>query len=155
MYRPVPRVRRRLPFVPALLFFALLPSSSYATLYKCAHQSTVTYSDRPCEGQQREVAAPPATASGRTTVPDYPAQLAREKAELSQLQNLREQRERQDQQIRDLAVRGQAAKQKKCRTLALQSKWKQEDADQAPLKSKASATRKARRSLEKFHNECS
>lgn len=155
MHRPVCWVRWRLSFVPALLFFFLLPSSSHATLYKCTHRGTLTYSDRPCEGQQGDLAAPPASASARTSVPDYQDQLAREKAELSQLQNLREQRQRQDQQIRDLAVRGQAAKQKKCRTLALQSKWKQEDADQALMKSKASATRKARRSLEKFQSECS
>jgi len=155
MHAPVLPVRWRRSAVFVFLFCAWLPPVSHAALYQCTHQGTLTFSDRPCEGVQRELAMPSAPAAGRAGASDYPAQLVREKAELTQLQNLREQRERQDQQIRDLTIRGQVAKQKKCRSLALQSKWKQEDVEQAPPKSKASATRKARRSMEKFQSECS
>ena len=120
-------------------------------VYKCTVQGSVTYSDRPCdsEGQDKQLAP---AASGRRVENDDP--LAKEKAELSRLQKSREQRERQEQQIRDLYTRGAAARARKCSTLSLQLRWRQEDLRDANLKDQQKARVRARRAAEKYAMEC-
>ena len=132
--------------LPALLFFPAIPAFA---VYKCEQSGRFTYSDAPCDGLQKEMPAPAAAAS------NHDAEMARAQSELRRLQNSREQKERQDQQFRNLALRGQVARQKKCRALALQSKWKQEDAQLAPLASQTKTRRLARRAEEKYQSECS
>ena len=70
------------------------------------------------------------------------------------MQALREQRERQDKQIRDLSARGAAARERKCKSLALQLKWREEDLRDAPLGSQDKARKMARRAAEKYRNDC-
>ena len=136
-----------LALLPA--FFLLHAPSSFA-VYKCTDHGSVIYSDQPCHGQQSTLSEPP---SSHATVTQQ-ASLAREQAEIKRLQTLREQRERQDQHYRNMALRGQAAKEKKCRALALQSKWKEEDARSAVFNAQVKARRNARRALEKYDSEC-
>ena len=119
-----------------------------AAIYKCEQAGVVTYTDIPCDGQQLPVA-----------VPDKPHEtddksLAREKREVAKLQAIREQRERQDKQIRDLSTRGAAARERKCRSLALQLKWREEDVRDAPLSAQDKARKMARRAAEKYRNDC-
>jgi hypothetical protein len=81
---------------------------------------------------------------------------SREKAELNRLQNLRELRERQDTQILHMQQRSLEAKRKRCQALALDKKWKQEDASSLnlPLKQQAQAQKKLRRATEKYQASC-
>jgi hypothetical protein len=137
-----------LALMPALIL--LYSPSSYA-VYKCTDHGTVAYSDLPCHGQQSILSEPPAAQSGIT----QEARLTREQAEVKRLQTSREQRERQDQHYRNMQMRGYAAQQKKCRTLALQNKWKEEDARTAAFNAQTKARRNARRALEKYNTECS
>jgi hypothetical protein len=130
----------------ALFFIFPLPASA---LYKCEQQGHLTYSDSPCSGKQIDIAVPATPSS------NHAAEMTRAQSELRRLQNSREQKERQDQQYRNLALRGQVARQKKCRALALQSKWKQEDANLAPLSAQTRSRRIARRAEEKYQSECS
>ncbi len=119
-----------------------------AAIYKCEQAGVVTYTDIPCDGQQLPVA-----------VPDKPHEtddksLAREKREVAKLQAIREQRERQDKQIRDLSTRDAAARERKCKSLALQLKWREEDVRDAPLSAQDKARKMARRTAEKYRNDC-
>lgn len=119
-----------------------------AAIYKCEQAGVVTYTDIPCDGQQLPVA-----------VPDKPHEtddksLAREKREVAKLQAIREQRERQDKQIRDLSTRGAAARERKCKSLALQLKWREEDVRDAPMGAQDKARKMARRATEKYRNDC-
>lgn len=119
-----------------------------AAIYKCEQAGDVTYTDIPCDGQQLPVA-----------VPDKPHEtddksLAREKREVAKLQAIREQRERQDKQIRDLSTRGAAARERKCKSLALQLKWREEDLRDAPMGAQDKARKMARRATEKYRNDC-
>lgn len=119
-----------------------------AAIYKCEQAGVVTYTDIPCNGQQLSLA-----------VPDKPHEtddksLAREKREVAKLQAIREQRERQDKQIRDLSTRGAAARERKCKSLALQLKWREEDLRDAPMGAQDKARKMARRATEKYRNDC-
>ncbi len=131
-----------LPFVAALL----LPLAAHA-VYRCERNGKVTYTDLQCEG--RSLDAPPAAAS-----PAPGDHLARERTEVTRLQALREQRERQERQIRDLAARGAAARERKCRSLALQMKWREEDLRDATLDKAEKARTRLRRTTEKYDAEC-
>jgi len=123
-----------------------------AAIYKCEQAGVLTYTDIPCDGQQLSIAVPekPREAEGKTG----DNSLAREKKEVAKLQAIREQRERQDKQIRDLSARGAAARERKCTSLALQLKWREEDVRDAPLGSQEKARKMARRAAEKYRNDC-
>ena len=121
--------------------------------YKCTAEGGIMYSDRPCDG---------VSITMETSFPDHrrhpPSDpdnlLVRERAEIARLQKSREQRERQDQQIRDLYTRGAAARARKCSSLALQLRWREEDLREASLQSEQKARVRARRAAEKFRLEC-
>lgn len=119
-----------------------------AAIYKCEQGNIVTYTDMPCEGQQLSVTLP------RPSREAEDKSLSRESKEVARLQALREQRERQDKQIRDLSARGAAAREKKCKSLALQLKWREEDVRDAPVGSQDKARKMARRAAEKYRNDC-
>lgn len=131
-----------------LLMFLMLGSVSAHAVYRCESQGTVSYSDLPCNGHQLELANQLATPTRNDDV------MKQERSEVSRLQKLREQRERQDQQIRDLAARGAAARERKCRSLALQVKWRQEDVRESTLDKAQKAKVRLRRAEEKFDSEC-
>ena len=133
----------------AAIFLSLMCTTPPASaIYKCEQGGVVTYTDMPCDGQQLSVTVP----EKREETEDK--SLAREKKEVAKLQAIREQRERQDKQIRDLAARGSAARERKCKSLALQLKWREEDLRDAPLHSQIKARKMARRAAEKYRNDC-
>lgn len=119
-----------------------------AAIYKCEQAGVTTYTDIPCDGQQLSVPLPERAREAEDK------SLEREKKEAARLQALREQRERQDKQIRDLSARGAAARERKCKSLALQLKWREEDLREAPLGSQDKARKMARRAAEKYRNDC-
>ena len=131
----------------------LLVSWSAQAVYKCAStESGITYSDIPCNASAEKLKQSP-TQSEKPSVKD---QYAREKAELNRLQNLRELRERQDTQILHMQQRSLEAKRKRCQALALDKKWKQEDAStvNSTLKQQEQAQKKLRRATEKYQTSC-
>jgi hypothetical protein len=133
--------------------FLLLVSLSAQAVYKCASTELgIIYSDIPCNASAEKLKQP-AIQSETTSLKD---QQAREKAELNRLQNLRELRERQDTQILHMQQRSLEAKRKHCQALALDKKWKQEDASSLnlPLKQQAQAQKKLRRATEKYQASC-
>lgn len=125
----------------------LLPLPAPA-VYRCEQHGQPVYTDLPCDGRKLEVEPSPAPPR------DKEDSLRQERSEVGRLQKLREQRERQDQQIRDLAARGAAARERKCRSLALQLKWREEDLRIATMDKAEKARVRLRRSAEKFDAEC-
>lgn len=144
--------------LPLLLCGLFTPSHA---IYKCQAQGSVTYSDRPCEGRPLDLPPPPPPSSSSSAKSDNSGSdaLRREKSEVTRLQRIREQRERQDQQIRDLAARGAAARgaaarERKCKSLSLQLRWREEDLREANLQETKKARVRARRAAEKLAMEC-
>lgn len=131
-----------------LLFAALMSPMSAFAVYRCEQQGTITYTDVPCAGREVEITRSTATQDKDSE------HLKRDRSEVGKLQRLREQRERQDQQIRDLAARGAAAREKKCRSLALQVKWREEDMRESTLDKAVKARTRLRRAQEKLDAEC-
>jgi hypothetical protein len=136
--------------LPAIvLSFSFVFATPPATaIYKCEQGDIVTYTDMPCEGQQLSVTLPKPSPEAEDK------SLSRESKEAARLQALREQRERQDKQIRDLSARGAAARERKCKSLALQLKWREEDVRDAPPDSQDKARKMARRAAEKYRTDC-
>jgi hypothetical protein len=133
----------------AALFLGLTCITPPASaIYKCEQAGVINYTDIPCDGQQLSVTVP----QKREETEDK--SLAREKKEVAKLQAIREQRERQDKQIRDLAARGASARERKCKSLAMQLKWREEDLRDAPLHAQTKARKMARRAAEKYRNDC-
>jgi len=139
------------PVLAALFLFLSCFTPPAAAIYKCEQAGVVTYTDVPCDGQQLSIAMPekPVKTDGKAE----DMSLSREKKEVAKLQAIREQRERQDKQIRDLSARGAAARERKCKSLALQLKWREEDLRDAPLGSQEKARKMARRAAEKYRND--
>ena len=139
--------------VLASIFLSLSCFTSPASaIYKCEQDDVITYTDIPCDGQELSVTVPQKSRSAEEKSDDK--LLAREKKEVEKLQAIREQRERQDKQIRDLSARGAAARERKCKSLALQLKWREEDLREAPLTEQAKARKMARRAAEKYRTDC-
>ena len=127
-------------------------TSPASAIYKCEQAGVITYTDIPCDGQELSVTVPQKSRSAEEK-PDEKS-LAREKKEVEKLQAIREQRERQDKQIHDLSARGAAARERKCKSLALQLKWREEDLRDAPLNTQTKARKLARRAAEKYRTDC-
>lgn len=139
--------------VLAAIFLSLSCFTSPASaIYKCEQDDVITYTDIPCDGQELSVTAPQKSRSADEKSDDK--LLAREKKEVEKLQAIREQRDQQDKQIRDLSARGVAARERKCKSLALQLKWREEDLREAPLTEQAKARKMARRAAEKYRTDC-
>ena len=132
----------------ALYFSLIFATPPAVAVYKCEQAGVITYTDIPCDGEQLSVTLP---ERGREA---EDKSLEREKKEAARLQALREQRERQDKQIRDLSARGAAARERKCKSLALQLRWREEDLREAPLGSQDKARKMVRRAAEKYRNDC-
>ena len=135
----------------ALLSCLLLTSFSAHAVYKCMRHGEVIYTDKACDGGQLSLPDSPTSESHRANQNES---LAKDRAEISRLQKFREQRERQDQQIRDLSARGAVAREHKCKSLALQVRWREEDLRDAPLHTQHKARTRVRRASEKYAMEC-
>jgi hypothetical protein len=129
----------------------LLTSYSAHAVYKCMRHGEVIYTDKACDGGQLSLPDSPTSESHRANQNES---LAKDRAEISRLQKFREQRERQDQQIRDLSARGAVAREHKCKSLALQVRWREEDLRDAPLHTQHNARTRVRRASEKYAMEC-
>jgi hypothetical protein len=132
-----------------LLLAACTPALA---MYKCESGGKLSYSDTPCtDGKNviiRDAALQPADATGTSV------RLLRDKTEANRLERERHQRESQDEKERLQAARAAARSHKKCDSLALRTKWAEEDAVHAAGKSAAKVKRRARRSAEKYELEC-
>ena len=134
-----------------LLSCLLFTSFSAHAVYKCMRNGDIIYTDKACDGGQLSLPESPASESNRTNQNES---LAKDRAEILRLQKFREQRERQEQQIRDLSARGAAARERKCNSLALQLRWREEDFREAPLHTQDKARTRVRRASEKYAMEC-
>jgi hypothetical protein len=138
----------------ATALFLLLINISAHAVYKCASlESGILYSDIPCDPTAEKLQQQPALQPETTSTKNASA---KEKAELHRLQNLRELRERQDTQILHMQQRSVEAKRKRCQALALDKKWKQEDASglHLTLQQQMQAQKKLRRAIEKYQSIC-
>lgn len=137
----------------ASLLLGQVHLTAYA-VYKCTTSDAgIVYSDIPCNPSAEKLQQQPALQSETAATKN---QSAREKTELHRLQNLRELRERQETQIHQMQQRSLEAKRKRCQALALDKKWKQEDASNVnlTLKQQEQAQKKLRRSIEKYQSHC-
>ena len=134
-----------------LLGCLFLTSLSAHAVYKCMRNGEIIYTDKACDGGQLSLPNSPTSESQRSNQNES---LAKDRAEISRLQKFREQRERQEQQIRDLSARGAAARERKCKSLALQLRWREEDFRQAPLHKQDKERTRVRRASEKYAMEC-
>jgi hypothetical protein len=133
-------------------WLALLPIPAYA-VFKCEEKGQISYRDEPCKGGKM------LSLPGQET-PSNPDRLAaqelaaREKRELTLLEKERRRQEAIEEQEMRKAAKVQASKQKKCRTLALNKKWAEQDAAAATGKSVEKARRNAARKAEKYELAC-
>jgi len=134
-----------------LLSCLLFTSYSAHAVYKCMRNGEIIYTDKACDGGQLSLPNSPTSESQRSNQNES---LAKDRAEISRLQKFREQRERQEQQIRDLSARGAAARERKCKSLALQLRWREEDFREAPLHKQDKERVRVRRASEKYAMEC-
>ena len=134
-----------------LLSCLLFTSYSAHAVYKCMRNGEIIYTDKACDGGQLSLPNSPTSESQRNNQNES---LAKDRAEISRLQKFREQRERQEQQIRDLSARGAAARERKCKSLALQLRWREEDFREAPLHKQDKERVRVRRASEKYAMEC-
>ena len=145
-------IKHPLMFVSMATTIAAMFTLPALAVHRCDSAGKTSYSDLPCPGSSGVRIDEPRPVSPVANRPDLNQQ--RQAAELARLQQMRELRERQDQRIRDLAARGAAAKEKKCHTLALQLKWREEDLRDASLKQEANARKRLRRTGERYQDEC-
>ena len=134
-----------------LLSCLLFTSYNAHAVYKCMRNGEIIYTDKACDGGQLSLPNSPTSESQRNNQNES---LAKDRAEISRLQKFREQRERQEQQIRDLSARGAAARERKCKSLALQLRWREEDFREAPLHKQDKERVRVRRASEKYAMEC-
>lgn len=138
-----------LPF--ALFLLLAFFSAPALAIYKCEIDGRVVYRDSPCAGgkELNIDAASATTGSGSAQ-----QQLARDKAKATRLESERHRREVREVREQNLAARKAAARQKKCDSLALRTKWAEDDAIKASGKAAERARIKARRAAEKQALEC-
>lgn len=137
---------------PFALFLLLAFFSAPAlAVYKCEIDGKVVYRDSPCAGgKELDIDAAPAKNGSVSTQ----EQLARDKAKAARLESERHRREAREAREQNLAARRAAARQKKCDSLALRTKWAEDDAIKASGKAAERARIKARHAAEKYELEC-
>lgn len=138
-----------------ILWLSLLISftSPALAIYKCESNGKITYSDEACRGGKILELNDP----GKTPASDLSnaqQQIAREKDELKRLENQRHKRDAKEEKEQQKIGRINAARQKKCASLALRSKWSSEDAAAASGRSADKTRRNARRATERYAAEC-
>ena len=139
------------PWLMLTLF--MLVSPHVLAVYKCQSHGNVTYTDIPCGASQSELPSPPP--------PSDPSR-ARQQAQVDRehLSAIEKEAERTRRDIqKQLMAKEKAAKpvKQKCRALALQKRWSEEDANSAStqVSEKAYAMKKqAIRMAERFEAEC-
>lgn len=134
-----------------LLFSVFIAASAPAlAIYKCESGGKIGYSDAPCpNGRKLDVdhAPPPDAQSAKD-------QARRDKAALRRIDAEKRKLEAREEKEHRRAAHASAAREKKCKTLAMRSKWADQDAASAIGKSAHKAKLKASRLAEQFATEC-
>lgn len=140
-----------------LVLFAC-PLSAMA-VYKCetgkksSAEPAVTYSDKPCvSGNSSKIDTSESTLSIVHGTDEQ--RLERQKAEARRLERNRHRREAEEDKQAQKTAKANAARQRKCSRLALQQKWREEDAAKAAGRSVERARLRARRAAEEYQLEC-
>lgn len=136
-----------------LLLIVLSSLSAPAlAIYKCEAAGKVVYSDMPClaSGKMKEIAIAPPLSEPSVAQ----RQLDDDKKELRRLETSRQKDEAAAEKERRHAFKAHEAKQKKCKDLALRTKYADEDAANANWKTAEKAKRNARRATEKYQLSC-
>lgn len=143
-------MKRKTMLRPLLIGVLLSCTAPSFAIYKCETGGKVSYSDTECAGGKAlDInAAPPADASGASR------QAMQEKRQVERLEKARHKREAMEERALQRAAKADAARQKKCATLARRQKWADEDAASAVGKTGETARRKARRIAEEHLAEC-
>jgi len=124
-----------------------------AASYRCEAGGKFTYGDTPCTtGAGKNLATPPSPRAEDVRTAQQRAQReAQALAQLGEQQRAAEERAlRADRQQTRLA----ATNRKKCDALALQKKWRDEDAARAPVKSADKRKQAARRVDDRYSMRC-
>ncbi len=134
-----------------LLFSVLIAASAPSfAIYKCESGGKIGYSDSPCpNGRKLDVDSEPSADA-----PAAKEQARRDKAALRRIDAEKRKLEAQEEKEQRRAAHANAARQKKCKTLAMRSKWADEDAASATGKSAHKARLKANRIAEQLAMEC-
>ncbi|CAN5173532.1 hypothetical protein BH11PSE11_BH11PSE11_36210 [soil metagenome] len=143
-------------FFRALTLCGLIFSSSSAlAIYKCDSGGSVTYTASPCaDGKGIDLGSKVTIRPSEADNALAAKQSAQEKTELTRLENTRHKREAIEAREQRRAAKANAAKQKKCQSLAQRRKWAAEDAAKATMKAAEKAKLKLRRLDEKIELEC-
>lgn len=135
-----------------IILFSVFMAASAPSLavYKCESGGKTIYSDTPCpNGRQLNIdGAPPGDAEAARK------QAEREKTALRRIDADRRKQEAQDEKQQRRVAHANAARQKKCKALAMRTKWADQDAAAATGKTAEKAKIKARRVAEQFETEC-
>lgn len=142
-------IHMRKQFSTAILCLASSAAAA-GTIYKCSEGGKLSYHDRPCGpgAQVLRVQAAPAPA------PEAVQRLARERAQLQEIEEARTAREQQAAREAVRAQRAAAAVRRRCDKLRLQHKWASEDARRAGRDDAERARTQARRQAEALAVEC-
>lgn len=138
-------------FKSICLLVLALNSAPALAAYKCESGGKISYGDEPCRsGTTVALPEPP----GGDDAAQAKMRAAREKREAERLENARHKREAAEEKLRTRIAKADAARRKKCQSLAMSRKWSEEDAAAATGKSAEKAKRKARRKAEQYEAEC-
>lgn len=133
-----------------LLLLGLTVTLPALAIYKCESDGKVTYGDAPCDGGKAlEIAAPTPSDTDAAV-----RQAMRERKALSQLEKERHKREAVEDRERKSANRADAAKRKKCDTLARRQERANEVVRTSVGKANERAKLKARHVAEDYEAAC-
>ncbi len=134
-----------------LLFSVFIAASAPSfAIYKCESGGKINYSDTPCpNGRKLEIDSAPPVDAGTAK-----EQARRDKAALRRIDAEKRKLEAQEEKEHRRTAHASAARQKKCKALAMRAKWADEDAASATGKSAHKAKLKASRMAERFALEC-
>lgn len=134
----------------SLLAFASLSAPDAWAVYRCESNGRVIYSDQACaEGKSIKIVDANADERQRAL-----ERAAKEKQTLQQIEKERDREESAHRRRQAKLDKASAAQSKKCRKLAMQKKWSDEDMAQATGKKADKARQSARRKAEAFEHEC-
>jgi len=136
----------------ALLLVLAFISAPALAVFKCEFEGKTSYSDAPCNAGKAinlQVAHP-----NESEFAEAKKQATREKIEARDLEYARRKRENAEEKVQARIAKADAARRKKCQSLAMRRKWSEEDAAAASGKSFDKARRRAQRKAEQYEAEC-
>lgn len=121
-------------------------------IYKCEAHGRIVYSDLQCDGER--VTELSKNLGAGPSAPLTAKQQARKLAEEAHQKTAFDKQAAREASMQRQAARANTLQQKKCAALALRKKWSDEDAENAPRKSREKAQLRAHRMGEKYTLEC-